>query len=65
MINNGPMPPNNLHFPQWLEDRWSLRRHLLRRWLRGRLEEKAGGGGGVWGRRLDAARAAEVGSATS
>ena len=51
------MPPNNLHSPRWLEDRCSLRRHLLRRWLRGRLEEKAGDGGGVWRRRLEAARA--------
>ena len=56
------MPPNNLHSPRWLEDRCSLRRHLLRRWLRGRLEgkgwrrrleEEDASGGGGWRRRLE------------
>ena len=60
------MPPNNLHSPRRLEVRCSLRRHLLRRWLRGRLKGKAGGGGGVWSRRgqLEAAKAAEEELAT-
>ena len=54
-----------LYSPRWLEDRCSLRRHLLRRWLRGRLEGKGWrrrleeeAGGGVWRRRLEATRAA-------